>query len=513
MTIVAMASAGVSAQDGGAEMQPARPQQRLKFDWPPGHYPAIPANSRGIVEFRAIPGGEVANTASIDAAIDAVAREGGGWVSIPPGLWLTGPIKLKSNVGLRVERGALLKFSENLSDYETPGGYVRGLIRGEDLENIAIGGEGVIEGSGDVWRPVKKLKMTSRQWAGLLAKGGVLEPDGRIWWPSEEARRSNRPRLVRLDNCKRVLFAETTFRNSPSFGLDFGNCEDVTLNGVTVLNAWYSQNGDGIDLHSCRNFEIRNVHVDVGDDAICLKSGGAPPTENIRIVDCNVYHGHGGFVVGSEEIGGVRNVLVENCLLMGTDVGLRFKSGRDRGGLVENIEIRDVRMIDIAEQAILFDMYYQGGSPIDGNNRLSRPDETPTPVMETTPRFQNIYIHDIVCRGAKTAAQFQGLPEMPLRNITLENSTIEAGQGVIAIDAEGIALRKVGILNTKGPVLNLFNVKRMEATDLKHPASAETVLRLQGTANEGILVTPEPGADRIRLEDGASLAAMKNAPR
>ena len=144
-------------------------------------------------------------------------------------------------------------------------------------------------------------------------------------------------------------------------------CEDLTIRNVTVRNPWFSQNGDGLDIESCKNSIVYDSNFDVGDDAICIKSGKdedgrkrAKPTENLVIRNCIVYHGHGGVTIGSEMSGGVKNVYVSGCTFIGTDVGLRFKSNRGRGGIVENLFFSDIDMINIPTQAISFNMYYGG---------------------------------------------------------------------------------------------------------------------------------------------------------
>lgn len=158
-----------------------------------------------------------------------------------------------------------------------------------------------------------------------------------------------------------------TFKNSPSWCLHPLSCEHITIHNVKVFNPWYSQNGDALDLESCKNALIVNNIFDAGDDAICIKSGKdedgrrrAEPCQNVIVKNNTVLHGHGGFVVGSEMSGGVKNVYVTDCTFLGTDVGLRFKSTRGRGGVVEGIYIHNINMIDIPHEALLFDLFYGG---------------------------------------------------------------------------------------------------------------------------------------------------------
>ena len=285
----------------------------------------------------------------------------------------------------------------------------------------------------------------------LLKEGGVVKDD--IWYPSEaslkgaekclmfnnpmglttdqewtEVQQWLRPVLLSLISCNKVLIEGVTFRNSPAWCLHPLMCENVILDGVKVFNPWYSQNGDALDLESCNKVLIQNCLFDAGDDAICIKSGKdrdgrerGIPCQNVYIRDNVVLHGHGGFVVGSEMSGGVRNLLIEDCTFLGTDVGLRFKSTRGRGGVVEDIHIKGINMIDIAHEAIIMDLYYAGKASGEGDE--NNPTENTIPeVTEETPAFRNITMDNIVCNGAKIAVKINGLPEMPVENVTISNA-------------------------------------------------------------------------------------------
>ena len=222
-----------------------------------------------------------------------------------------------------------------------------------------------------------------------------------------------------------------------------------------------------MDLENCRNVIVRDSRFDVGDDAICLKSGKdaegrrlATPTENVLIENCIVYHGHGGFTIGSEMSSGVRNVRVNNCVFIGTDIGLRFKSTRGRGGVVENIFISNVRMTDIPGPAIDFNLYYGLREPaVEGTSGPAIP-----PVTEETPAFRDIYIENVICRGADQAIVLQGLPEMPIRNISLKDVAITSKRGVFVTDAENIRFQNVRVEHQTGDLLNQSRVQNSELT-------------------------------------------------
>jgi polygalacturonase len=263
--------------------------------------------------------------------------------------------------------------------------------------------------------------------------------------------------MVRLIGCKKVLLQGVTYQNPPNWTLNPSQCEDVTLLNVNVHNSYAAQNSDALDLESCRRAIIKDSSFDAGDDGICLKSGKdaegrrvGMPDEDILVQGCTVYHAHGGFVIGSEMSGGVRNVRVDNCTFIGTDIGLRFKAMRGRGGVVEKIYISNVRMMDILNSAIDFNMFVyatkeQKSAPVP-------------PVSEETPRFQDIHIENVICRGAQNAIVLVGLPEMPIRDIDFKNVSITAQGGVSLTDADGIHFDNVQIENKSGPALKQARV-------------------------------------------------------
>jgi polygalacturonase len=492
----------------------------IEFQMPRVQAPVIPANSVTITDFGAKSGGQVLCTQAFADAINAVSQKGGGKIIVPRGIWLTGPITLKSYIEIHIETGALVVFSNDKSLYPLVETNFEGFntyrcmspINGRNLENVAFTGNGVFDGSGDVWRAVKKDKLTESQWRTLVSSGGIVSENGKTWYPSQQFRDGEkiaemnvprslktkaefekikdflRPVMVSLISCKKVLIDGPTFQNSPAWCLHPLMCEDFTLRNATVRNPWYSQNGDGIDIESCKNSIIHDSNFDVGDDAICIKSGKDKegrdrkmPNENLIVKNCIVFHGHGGVTVGSEMSGGVRNLHVSNCTFIGTDVGLRFKSNRGRGGVVENIYISNVEMINIPTQAISFNLYYSGRSASE-DMEAGDDGKAPTllPVTEETPQFKNIFIHDVNCKGATTGIFLQGLPEMNLENIQLENIQMEADYGMICSDASGVKIKNLTLITKKTPVADFKNSKDVSVDGLVSPATESAIIQVSG---------------------------------
>lgn len=425
------------------------------------------------------------NTQAIQSAIDACHTAGGGVVLVPSGYWHTGPLVLKSNVNLCLRANALLQFTADKSQYALIEGSWEGqpAVRNQsplsatEASNIAVTGAGIIDGNGGAWRAVKKDKLTESQWRRLIASGGIVREDGKMWFPSASYQRGDkaekpglitpgkslkdfepykdffRPNLLVFTSCKKVLLEGVTFQNSAAWNLHTILCEDLTVRGIYTKNPWYAQNGDGIDIESCRNVLVEHSTFDVGDDGICIKSGRdeagrkrGVPTENVIVRNCTVYHAHGGFVVGSEMSGGARNLFVSDCSFIGTDIGLRFKTTRGRGGVVEKVYARNIVMKDIPGSAILFDMYYMAKDPVLlAGEKETRPVVQTYPVTEATPSFRDFYISNVTCDGADKALFVRGLPEMNIRNINISNAAFRTDKGIEITEGQDINLSNISL--------------------------------------------------------------------
>lgn len=404
------------------------------FNMPQVNAPSIPDREVRLTDFGAVGDGRTLCTDAFAKAFEALSDEGGGKLVVPQGVWYTGPMTMRSHTELHLEAGALIIFSDSLQLYKVSQTTYEGgsqekcqsPISAVGQTDIAITGHGLIDGSGTSWRPLKRMKVTDGQWNSMTNRGGTVV--GNSLWMPDDNRSDLRPVMVSLVQCKNILLKDVVIQNPPAWNMHPLMCENIIIDNVTLRSPAYAQNGDALDLESCRNVLVLNSTFDAGDDGICIKSGRdeegrkrGMPTENVIVDGCTVFNGHGGFVIGSEMSGGARNILVQNCQFVGTDSGLRFKSCRGRGGVVENIYVRHVSMANIAGDAITFDLYY---GKRDSTTAVPKADET-------TPVFRKMYISDISCRGAKRSIFLRGLPEMPIQDVSLDNINIVADSGPV----------------------------------------------------------------------------------
>ena len=395
--------------------------------------------------------GKSLDTAAIQMAFDECAKAGGGTVLLGEGAYLSRPVFFKSsNTTLRLEAGAVLQATDEPKDFivarasrpsdpetsksaEPNGRDARAttvaFVNASGLTNIAIVGEGKIDGAGAKWwAPVKAAKKTG----------------------APETQR--RPRMIILSDCKGVRVEGVTLQNSPSFHFVPTGCEDVVIEGVTIRAPGDSPNTDAIDPSACKNMLITKCTLDVGDDNVALKAGRAVPgraaaCENITVSDCTLLHGHG-MSIGSETAGGVKHFTVQRCTFNGTTSGIRIKSGRERGGLVEDISYSDLTMTNV-DWPISITCYYP---------KVPKEDAA-QPVTATTPVFRKIRISNVTASSPRTAGQIVGLPESLISEVVMENVHLTAPTGLAVRNARGIELKGVKIDVAKGEPLLLENAE------------------------------------------------------
>lgn len=391
--------------------------------------------------------GKTMDTAAIQKAIDECGNAGGGIVRLPSGTYLTQPISLRSKTTLQIDAGATLQATDDREDFENPQrtNTFTTLINGRDLQDVTITGQGTIDGAGAKW-----------------------------WIPAEAARQKTpgytlpRPNMVVLTGCKNVRVENVTLQNSPKFHLVPADCDGVIISNVTVLAPAGAPNTDAIDPSICRNVLITNCRIDVGDDNIAIKSGRKVAgrefaSENIVVKDCAFLHGHG-VSIGSETAGGVRNMTVKNCTFEGTENGIRIKSQRGKGGLIENINYSNLTMKNV-DPAITLTCYYMYSSAGDPTQPSVAKDDVAQPVTTTTPIYRNIRISNLTATCQKSAGLILGLPESQISNVILENVSITATTTGLSIkNAKRILFGNVSVTNKTGPP---FLVENAEVIGLK----------------------------------------------
>ena len=406
--------------------------------------------------------GKTLNTTLINHTVDRLSQAGGGTLFFPAGTYLTGAIRLKSNITLELEAGATLLFSDNFDDY-LPFMEVRHegvmmksfspLISAMDAENITIKGEGTLDGQGKAWwteffriyvdlekngmRELNKYQPLWERENDVEALYAETNED----WHGTLKRRFFRPPFIQPVRCRRVRIEGVKIINSPFWTVNPEFCDNVVVTGVTIHNV-PSPNTDGINPESCRNVHISDCHISVGDDCITLKSGRdaqarrlGVPCENITITNCTMLSGHGGVVIGSEMSGSVRKVTISNCVFDGTDRGIRIKSTRGRGGVVEDIRVSNIIMSNIKREAVVLNLKYSK-MPVE-------------PMSERTPLFRDISISGLTAVGVKTPVKIVVLEEAPVPDIILRDINVKnAREKCIFENCERIRLTDV-IVNGK----------------------------------------------------------------
>ncbi len=427
-------------------------------------------NVYNIDDYGALRNTDQLSTKAIEAAIEAASQAGGGTVYVPAGTYRTGAILMQSNIELHVSGGAVLSFSTEPADYPVVRSRWEGVNRevyasciyGEKLHNISITGSGEIEGNGQAWWDLFRNRREELQYP--------------------------RPKLISFDQCTRITIRDVQLRNSPSWTVNPICCEMVTVDNITIHNPADSPNTDGINPESCRNVHISNCHIDVGDDCITIKSGTEDTPqrvacENVTIVNCTMMHGHGGVVIGSEMSGDIRNVTISNCVFKQTDRGIRLKSRRGRGGIVEDIRISNIVMEDVICPFIM-NLYYFCGPR--GKDKYVW-DKNPYPITEETPCFRRIHFANVTARRVHAAAGFlYGLAEQYVSEITFSDIDISMAEnaipgrpammaGIEDMNNRGFYLgnvrdvrfNRVTIENHEGPAFYIENGEEVEVNDCR----------------------------------------------
>lgn len=382
---------------------------------------------------------------AIQSAIDDCAKAGGGTVIVNEGYWESGPIHISSNIHLQMEEGCTIEFSSRMEDY-LPVVFTRWegmecynyspLIYAKDCGNISITGKGRLIGAGEAWWHWKKLQQEAATEL-CYAQSNHIPVEKRIYGTREAALR---PSFIQFVNCKRIIMEDFTIEEGPQWTIHPTYCEDIRIKRITINTT--GPNTDGLNPDSCKNVWIEDCDFSTGDDCIAINSGMnedgwrvARPCENVVIYQCRMKGGHGAIVIGSGMSGGVNNIYAGNCLISGTNQGIRLKSMRGRGGYVKNVWFEHMELMNILEEAVQISMFY--------------PYSTVIPKSDVVPEFSDIHLFDISGNSKKLALEIRGLPEKYLKNITLDTVNLIGKEAMVCDCVEGITMRKVQIKYTE----------------------------------------------------------------
>ncbi len=476
-----------------------------------------------IVDYGALNDGSASATAAIRAAIQAAKAAGGGTVYVPAGKYVTGPIELVSNLVLEIDAGAVLRFPASRDGLTYTKGRLEGtecitpvpLIGGHDLENVTIRGRGTITTDNAQWMDLMRQPDTAARtvWTGILKALDLKQPV-----PPEDFQKaapSLRPSFIRTMESKNILIEGIHIVGSPMWTIHILYSQNVVIRGLTI-ETFPGVNTDGMDIDSSQDVLISNCYLDTGDDAICLKSGKDAdglrvnrPTANVAITNCTVHHGHGAVVLGSENSGGIHDVAASNIVCEGTDKGVRIKSTRGRGGVIENVRLDNWTM-DNVEEAINVTNYY-----------TRTPEE---PVSQRTPVFRNIAISNMTIKHSPVIIDIQGLPEMPVTGLQISNVTASGTVGMRAYNTLAMELHNVQVNPEFGPAFLVRDSKELELDQVstRTPVAGSPVIRLdrcpdaivrasRAFAGTGTFLAAAPGELKSIVLEGNALGNARKA--
>lgn len=444
---------------------------------------SLSAATFNAVDYGALPDDSSLDTSAIQKAIDA-AHVGGGKVVFNKGTYLTGALFLKSNIELHLGEGAVLQAVPDDSAYPDIWSRVAGVemqwpaavVNVYGQTNVNITGSGTLDGNGQYWW---------RKFWGHDGKSGMLKDyvaRGLRWAVDYDCKRV---RALLIYDSKDVKVSGITIQRSGFWSLTMTYSERVTVDGVTIRAniGGHGPSSDGIDIDSSREVLVENCDIDANDDNICLKAGRDAdglrvnrPTENVVVRNCITRAGHGMFTIGSETSGGIRNVQVSGMRAIGTRMGIHFKSAKIRGGVIENISIRDVVMEDV-ERPLNFEMnWYPAYSlptlPAELQNTANPPHwavllQPVLPASRGIPEVRNVSIANVKATGAKLAIAANGYPDKPIHDVRLSDITIEAVTAGNIKNAADWQLTNVAIQTSDAKPFSQINCQGVEFPAIK----------------------------------------------
>lgn len=472
-----------------------------------------------VLEHGVVPDGVTKNTSALATVIAEIKAAGGGTLYFPPGRYLTGSVHLESNLTLHLEAGATLLYSADPADsplvpsrWEGTTAWTYGpLLYANGKENITITGRGTIDGQGQNWwwrasdqTPRRDVAEKARPiWKALYDR--IQAGDGAKVTREDFVEAANfiRPSLVVPYECKNIVIEGVTITNSPMWLLHTIYSENITVRGVSFIS--HGPNGDGYDLDSSRNVRISDCYFDTGDDCIVIKSGKdadgrrvGRPTELVTITNCVMYRGHGAVVIGSETSGGIRDITASNIVCRGTDRGIRLKTQRGRGAIIENVRFDNWVIIDAPKEAIHITSNYS-----------RTPDE---PRSARTPVFRNIAISNVTVVNAAQVVGIAGLPEQAIEQVRISDLKGTGRKGLVCDTANDLELHDVRIDASEGAAYTFTNSRRLLLDNLavtSPPAAGVPVVSLTDVTDAVLTESRAVAGTEIFLKvDGAKSAGI-----
>ena len=432
-----------------------------------------------------------ANTSAINTAISDLSKKGGGVIAVPQGEWLTGRIALKSNVNLYIPEGAILRFSGWVKDFQ-PAVFTRvegvevmslgACIYANTQNNIAITGRGKLIGptGGDIRDRIDRSGVIENV---IEANTPIAE---RIFDGNQESGTIFPPMFISPINCTNVYIESVSLENTAFWNVVPIYCDGVIIRGINV-NSVGVPRGDGIDIESTRNVLIEYSTLACGDDCFTMKAGRGydglrvnKPTENVIVRYCLAREGHGGITVGSETAAAIRNLYVHDCVFDDTEVGIRFKTRRPRGGGGENLIYERIRM-NLRATAFKWDML---GEPLFVGELAER--LPAREVNELTPWYRNIQAKDILIENCTHFVKVLGIPESPLKELNIENAEVNCTNFFYAHDLDKGTFKNMR-LSSNDSILEFVDVRNLFFENVDFKTTAEKIdLKMEGDLTDSI---------------------------
>lgn len=486
-----------------------------------------------IVDYGAKNDGSAPATEAFRRAIQAAKAAGGGTVYVPAGKYVTGPIELISNLVLYFDAGAVVQFpAQRLPFTKSRQQSIEAitpvpLIGGSNLENVTIAGRGLLMSSNDDW-----MKLMPRQKATGSDPGSANGPNWErllqlleVKTPAPEeayqaAAGELRPSFIRTMDSRNVLIEGLHFVGSPMWTIHLLYSDNVVVRDV-IIETYPGVHTDGIAVDSSRNVRISNCYIDTGDDGIVIKSGKDAdglrvnrPTENVSITNCTVRHAHGAVTIGSETSGWIRNLVASNITCDGTQMGVRIKSRRGRGGGVEDARFDNWTMENVGTAINITNYYIMEGEVRTGEE----------PVSARTPVFRNIAISHMTVNHARVAIDIEGLPEMPVSGLRISDVIASAQTGLKAYHTDALELHQIQINADRGLAFQIRDSKDLEldGATTRKPVAGSPVIRLdhcpgaivrnsRAFNGTGTFLSVGPGELKNTVMEGNALGQAKKA--